>query len=57
MEKNNKIELEQKIKEIEKEINNLKNNNKLLEIDILKKKLMIEKLQLEQMKEKKTNMD
>ena len=49
MGKNKKEELELKIKEIELEIKELKNENKLLELDILKKKLMIEKIQLEQM--------
>ena len=43
-------ELDKKIKEVEQEIKDLKNQNKLLELDILKKKLMIEKLKLEQMK-------
>ena len=43
-------ELDKKIKEVEQEIKDLKNQNKLLELDILKKKLIIEKLKLEQMK-------
>ena len=51
MEKNKTEELNQKIKEIELEIKYLENNNRLLELDILKKKLMIEKLELLQMKE------
>ena len=50
MKKNNKIELEQKIKDIQQEIKDLKNENRLLELDILKKKLIIEKLELEQMR-------
>ena len=50
MEKNNIEELDKKIKEIEEEIKDLKNQNKLLELDILKKTLIIEKLELEQMK-------
>ena len=50
MEKNNMEELDKKIKEVEQEIKDLKNQNKLLELDILKKKLIIEKLKLEQMK-------
>lgn len=50
MEKNNIEELDKKIKEVEQEIKDLKNQNKLLELDILKKKLIIEKLKLEQMK-------
>ena len=50
MEKNNIEELDKKIKEVEQEIKDLKNQNKLLELDILKKKLIIEKLELEQMK-------
>ena len=50
MKKNKKEELEQKIKEIEQEIKDLKNENRLLELDILKKKLIIEKLKLEQMR-------
>lgn len=50
MKKNKKEELEQKIKEIEQEIKDLKNENRLLELDILKKKLIIEKLELEQMR-------
>ena len=51
MEKNKTEELSQKIKEIELEIKYLENNNRLLELDILKKKLMIEKLELLQMKD------
>lgn len=51
MEKNKTEELNQKIKEIELEIKYLENNNRLLELDILKKKLMIEKLELLQMKD------
>ena len=51
MEKNNIEELNQKIKEKELEIKYLENNNRLLELDILKKKLMIEKLELLQMKD------
>lgn len=47
MEKNNIEELDKKIKEVEQEIKDLKNQNKLLELDILKKKLIIEKLKLE----------
>ena len=43
-------ELDKKIKEVEQEIKDIKNQNKLLELDILKKKLIIEKLKLEQMK-------
>lgn len=50
MEKNKKIELDKKIQELEQEIMSLKTENKLLELDILKKKLIIEKLELEQMK-------
>lgn len=50
MEKNNIEELDKKIKEVEQEIKDLKNQNKLLELDILKKKLIIEKLELEQLK-------
>lgn len=50
MEKNNMEELDKKIKEVEQEIKDIKNQNKLLELDILKKKLIIEKLKLEQMK-------
>lgn len=50
MEKNNIEELDKKIKEVEQEIKDIKNQNKLLELDILKKKLIIEKLKLEQMK-------
>ena len=50
MEKNNIEELDKKIKEVEQEIKDLKNQNILLELDILKKKLIIEKLKLEQMK-------
>lgn len=50
MKKNKTEELEQKIKEIEQEIKDLKNENRLLELDILKKKLIIEKLELEQMR-------
>lgn len=50
MQKNRLEELNLKIKEVEQEIMSLKNENKLLELDILKKKLMIEKLELEQMK-------
>ena len=49
MEKNKIEELDKKIQEVEEEIKDLKNQNKLLELDILKKKLMIEKLKLEQM--------
>ena len=51
MEKNKTEELNRKIKEKELEIKYLKNNNRLLELDILKKKLMIEKLELLQMKD------
>ena len=51
MEKNKTEELNQKIKEKEFEIKYLENNNRLLELDILKKKLMIEKLELLQMKD------
>lgn len=51
MEKNKTEELNQKIKEKELEIKYLENNNRLLELDILKKKLMIEKLELLQMKD------
>ena len=51
MEKNKIDELNQKIKEKELEIKYLENNNRLLELDILKKKLMIEKLELLQMKD------
>lgn len=51
MEKNKTEELNQKLKEIELEIKYLENNNRLLELDILKKKLMIEKLELLQMKD------
>ena len=51
MEKNKTEELKQKIKEKEFEIKYLENNNRLLELDILKKKLMIEKLELLQMKD------
>ena len=51
MEKNKIEELNQKIKEKELEIKYLENNNRLLELDILKKKLMIEKLELLQMKD------
>ena len=50
MEKNKIEELDKKIQEVAEEIKDLKNQNKLLELDILKKKLMIEKLKLEQMK-------
>ena len=50
MEKNKIEELDKRIKEVEQEIKDLKNQNKLLELDIIKKKLMIEKLKLEQMK-------
>ena len=50
MEKNKIEELDKRIKEVAEEIKDLKNQNKLLELDILKKKLMIEKLKLEQMK-------
>lgn len=50
MEKNKIEELDKKIQEVEQEIKDLKNQNKLLELDILKKKLIIEKLELEQMK-------
>ena len=50
MEKNKIEELEQKIKNIQQEIKDLKNENRLLELDILKKKLIIEKLELEQMR-------
>lgn len=50
MERNRLEELNLKIQEVEKEINTLKTKNKLLELDILKKKLMIQKLELEQMK-------
>ena len=46
MEKNKTEELNQKIKEKELEIKYLENNNRLLDLDILKKKLMIEKLEL-----------
>lgn len=51
MEKNKTEELNRKIKEKELEIKYLENNNRLLELDILKKKLMIEKLELLQMKD------
>ena len=51
MEKNKTEELNQKIKEKELEIRYLENNNRLLELDVLKKKLMIEKLELLQMKD------
>lgn len=51
MEKNKTEELNQKIKEKELEIKYLENNNRLLELDVLKKKLMIEKLELLQMKD------
>lgn len=51
MGKNKIEELNQKIKEKELEIKYLENNNRLLELDILKKKLMIEKLELLQMKD------
>ena len=51
MEKNKTEELNQKIKEKELEIKYLENNNRLLELDILEKKLMIEKLELLQMKD------
>ena len=51
MKKNKTEELNQKIKEKELEIKYLENNNRLLELDILKKKLMIEKLELLQMKD------
>ena len=51
MEKNKIEELNRKIKEKELEIKYLENNNRLLELDILKKKLMIEKLELLQMKD------
>ena len=51
MEKNKTEELNQKIKEKELEIKYLENNNRLIELDILKKKLMIEKLELLQMKD------
>lgn len=40
-------ELDKKIKEVVQEIKDIKNQNKLLELDILKKKLIIEKLKLE----------
>lgn len=50
MKKNKKEELEQKIKDIQQEIKDLKNENRLLELEILKKKLIIEKLELEQMR-------
>ena len=40
MEKNNMEELDKKIKEVEQEIKDIKNQNKLLELDILKKKLI-----------------
>lgn len=50
MKKNKTEELEQKIKDIQQEIKDLKNENRLLELDILKKKLIIEKLELEQMR-------
>ena len=51
MKKNKTEEINQKIKEKELEIKYLENNNRLLELDILKKKLMIEKLELLQMKD------
>lgn len=50
MQKNKIEELNLKIQEVEAEIRDLKNKNKLLELDILKKKLIIQKFELKQMK-------
>ena len=50
MQKNKIEELNLKIQEVEAEIRDLKNKNKLLELDILKKKLLLQKFELEQMK-------
>lgn len=50
MKKNKIEELNLKIQEVESEIRDLKNKNKLLELDILKKKLIIQKLELEQIR-------
>ena len=51
MEKSRVEELEEKIATVNLEIAELEKKNRLIEIDILKKKLAIEKIKLEQMNE------
>lgn len=50
MERNRVEELEREIEAVSYEIEELKKTNRLIEIDILKKKLEIERIKLEQMK-------